>query len=273
MNGVTEKSDRRPVAVFDSGVGGISVLAELTTLMPRESYLYFGDSLRAPYGSRTGNEVRAFTDEHVGNLIRRGAKAVVIACNTATGAAISYLREKYAGIPIIGMEPAIKPAAEAFPGGRILVLATPVTLASAKFQALMKTHAHLAEIVPVPCPRLARMIESGVLEGEELEDYLGEIFRPYKEHPADAVVLGCTHYPFVREAVEVASGGAVIFDGGPGTAREVQHQLQLHGTCTDAETPGTVHIDNSDPSPERLHFCEELLRIGQERCRDRRMNI
>ncbi len=270
MNGVTERFDRRSIAVFDSGVGGISVLAELTVLMPQESYLYFGDSLRAPYGSRTSDEVRALTDEHVGNLIRRGAKAVVVACNTATGAAIAYLREKYAGIPIIGMEPAIKPAAEAYPGGRILVLATPVTLASAKFRLLMDTYARTAEIVPVPCPRLARMIESGVLDGEVLNAYLAELFFPYQDHPADAVVLGCTHYPFVQEAIASASHGAQIFDGGPGTAREVQHQLRLHASCTDADAPGTVHIDNSDPSPQRLRFCETLLRVGQERCQKRR---
>lgn len=266
MQRVSETFDRRPIAVFDSGVGGISVLAELAALMPQESFLYYGDSANAPYGSRTAEEVRTLTDAHIGSLIRRGAKAVVIACNTATGAAISYLREKYAGIPIIGIEPAIKPAAEAFPGGRVLVLATPMTLSSDKFRALMEKHARTAQIVPVPCPRLARLIESGVLSGPTLTDYLTDVMLPYRDRPADAVVLGCTHYPFIRATVAAVTGTAHIFDGGPGTARETRHQLQLHGMLTDADAPGSIEIDNSDPTPERLAFCEQLLAEGRTRC-------
>ncbi|MBO5670595.1 MAG: glutamate racemase [Clostridia bacterium] len=269
MYGKTEKHDRRPIAVFDSGVGGISVLSELATLMPQESFLYYGDSANAPYGSRTAAEVCALTDTHVGALVQKGAKAVVIACNTATGAAITYLRQKYAGIPVIGIEPAIKPAAEAFPGGRVLVLATPMTLSSEKFRALMEKHAQTAEIVPVPCPRLARLIESGILSGAPLTDYLTELMLPYRDRPADAVVLGCTHYPFIRDAVEAVTGTAQIFDGGLGTARETRHQLQLHGMLTDASEPGFIEIDNSDPTPQRLQFCERLLQIGREKCHER----
>ena len=266
---MTDTYDNRPIAVFDSGVGGISTLSELTTLMPNESYLYFGDSLHAPYGSRTEEEVRAFADEHIGRLIEKGAKAVVIACNTTTGAAVSYLREKYAGIPIIGMEPAIKPAVEAYPGGRVLVMATPVTLASGKFRALMGTYEKNAEVIPLPCPNLAQMVEAGVLEGEALDAYLAELFLPFRDRPADAVVLGCTHYPFVREAIEKAAGKAEIFDGGPGTAREVQHQLEMHGSFTDRTAVGEISIDNSDPTEERLRFSEKLLEVGREKCKAR----
>ena len=265
MQRVSETFDRRPIAVFDSGVGGISVLSELFALMPQESFLYYGDSANAPYGSRAPEEVRALTDSHIGALVGRGAKAVVIACNTATGAAISYLREKYAGIPVIGIEPAIKPAAEAFPGGRVLVLATPVTLISDKFRALMEKHAKTAEIVPVPCPRLARLIEAGILSGPALTDYLTEVMLPYRDRPADAVVLGCTHYPFIRDTVAAVTGTEQIFDGGPGTARETRHQLQLGGMLTDADAPGSIEIDNSDPTPERLAFCQRLLAEGLAR--------
>ena len=173
--------DERPIGVFDSGVGGISVLAELVRRMPRENYLYFGDSANAPYGSRSAEEVRALTEAHALELMRRGAKAIVIACNTATGAAIAYLREKYADFPFIGVEPAIKPAAEAHPGGRILVMATPLTAASEKFRRLMAQHSAEAELIPVPCPSLARMIEDGVLGGEALERALDETLRPYYE--------------------------------------------------------------------------------------------
>lgn len=265
MQPISKTFDRRPIAVFDSGVGGISVLAELAALMPQESFLYYGDSANAPYGSRTAAEVCAFTDAHIGDLIRRGAKAVVIACNTATGAAISYLRQKYAGIPIIGIEPAIKPAAEAFPGGRVMVLATPVTLTSEKFRALMEKHAKTAEIVPVPCPHLAWLVEAGILSGSTLTDYLNEVMLPYRDRPADAVVLGCTHYPFIRDTVAAVTGTGQIFDGGPGTARETRHQLQLHGMLTDAVAPGSIEIDNSDPTPERLALCRRLLAEGRAR--------
>ncbi len=249
----------RPIGVFDSGVGGISVLSRLISLMPRESYLYFGDSKNAPYGTKSGDEVRSLADAAVGALIDRGAKAVVIACNTATGAAIEYLREKYTGTPIIGMEPAIKPAAEAFPGGRILVLATPVTLASEKFRRLMDKAGQTAQIVPVPCPELAHRIEEGILCGEALEGYLKACIEPYKDPPATAVVLGCTHYPFVIDTVEKVVGPVRFFDGGLGTARETKRQLALHGLETDGKTAAKVVIENSDPTKERIAFCKRLL--------------
>ena len=261
--------DRRPIAVFDSGVGGISVLAELVELMPRESFLYFGDSLHAPYGIRTSAEVSALTERHIEALVHRGAKAVVIACNTATGASIARLRQKYDGIPVIGIEPAVKPAVQAFPGGRILVLATPITLSTEKFRTLLRSYSEQAEILPVPCPQLAAMIEEGELSGERLDGYLAEIFRSYRERPIDAVVLGCTRYPFVREAVAAASGGAVLFDGGAGTARETRRQLEKRGMLSDRTEAGTVELDNSDPQPMRMRLCEDLLRLGRKNCREK----
>lgn len=260
--------DRRPIGVFDSGVGGISVLAELTVLMPHESFLYFGDSLRAPYGSRTNTEVSSLTERHIDTLIRRGVKAVVIACNTATGLSIDSLRRKYEGMPVIGIEPAIKPAVRAFPEGRVLVLATPITVGAEKFQAQLQQHSAEAEISAVPCPRLAGMIEAGTLSGAHLDRYLAEIFRPYRDRPIDAVVLGCTHYPFVEDAIAAASGGAEMFDGGEGTARETKRQLEMRGMLSDREDAGTVEIDNSDP--QRIRFCEELLAAGQKRCREKK---
>ncbi len=264
--------NRRPIAVFDSGVGGISVLAELVELMPKESFLYFGDSFNAPYGTRTSAEVFALTERHIDALVHRGAKAVVIACNTATGASIAHLRQKYEDIPIIGIEPAVKPAAQAFPGGRIVVLATPITLGTDKFRTLLDQYSTQAEILPVPCPRLAAMIEEGELSGGRVEGYLSEIFRPYIDRRIDAVVLGCTHYPFVRDAVAAASGGAAIFDGGAGTARETRRQLEIRGMLSDRAEQGTVELDNSDPQPTRMRLCEELLGFGRKYCRERREN-
>ncbi len=252
-------SDRRPIAVFDSGVGGISVLAELMRRMPAESFLYFGDTANAPYGSRSEDEVCALTHRHIGGLLAEGAKAAVVACNTATGAAIASLRETYPDIPVIGIEPAVKPAVEAFPHGRILVLATPVTLASGKFHRLTERFSGEAEVLPVPCRKLARMIEDGVLSGNVLESYLHEELDGPLSHSADAVVLGCTHYPFVRKAISRVTGGLPLFDGGPGTARETERRLRERGMLTDAIGHGKVVLRTSDPSPEHDALCSRLL--------------
>ncbi|MBE6561674.1 MAG: glutamate racemase [Ruminococcaceae bacterium] len=255
-------SPASPIALFDSGVGGISVLAEMLRRLPGESFIYFGDSANAPYGSRSAEEVCALTDMHVARLLGMDAKAVVIACNTATGAAIAYLRRRYPHIPIIGMEPAVRPAALAHPGGRILVMATPGTLASEKFRTLMSKYADTAQIIPVPCPRLARMIENGILQGSELQSYLTEVLTPHL--PADAVVLGCTHYPFVREAIAAAAGTHRIYDGGEGTARETARRLAESSMLQNGTARGSVQILNSDPSAERMEFCRRLLLSASE---------
>lgn len=253
-----------PIAVFDSGVGGISVLSELVRQMPQESFLYYGDSANAPYGTRTAEEVLRLTRAAVERFVNEWhAKAVVIACNTATGVAIADLRDTYRHFPIIGIEPAIKPAVRAFPGGRILVMATPVTLTSEKFRHLMEKYAMEAEIVPAPCPRLARMIEAGELTGPHLAEYLQEELHPLLEKGADGVVLGCTHYPFVKDTIAAVSGAKSIFDGGAGTARETQKQLMEHGLLTDSAEAGQVTILNSDV--KQIPFCEHLLRLALER--------
>ena len=256
---------QRPIGVFDSGVGGISVLRELMKNMPGESFVYYGDSANAPYGARSPEEVRSLTDAHVRELIGRGAKAIVIACNTATGAAIQYLRERYTDIPIIGMEPAIKPAVTAYPGGRILVMATPVTLSSPGFQRLMAAYADRAQILPAPCAKLARMIENGLLDGPEVEEYLRTELSAYLDTPTDAVVLGCTHYPFAKNVILRITGANNCFDGGAGTAREARRQLELRGWLNEDAQRGTITILNSDPDLSRLRFCERLLGMDADK--------
>lgn len=254
-----------PIGVFDSGVGGISVLKELMRRMPGESYVYYGDSANAPYGAKSPEDVRALTDTHVAELIARGAKAIVIACNTATGAAIQDLRQKYTEIPIIGMEPAIKPAVTAYPGGRVLVMATPLTLSSPRFRKLMDAHAERAQIIPAPCSKLARMIENGVLAGAALEDYLRSELAEYLQTPPDAVVLGCTHYPFVADTILRVTGAGKLFDGGEGTAKETERQLRGRGWLREDTRKGSVTILNSDPDLARLRLCEKLLGMDADK--------
>ena len=255
------ESDRRsmPIAVFDSGLGGVSVLRELIRLMPEENYLYFGDSANAPYGIRSVEDVRALTLQRIGELYARGIKAAVIACNTATSAAVKDLRATFPDIPIIGMEPAVKPAVLAHPKGRVLILATPLTLREEKLGHLLEQYAPLAEIIKIPCPELVAFVERGELNSPALYAYLNERLGAYRGS-ADAAVLGCTHFPFVRRAIgSVLGSGTELFDGGPGTARETRRRLMQHRTRTDQQGQGSVRIENSCDNPQEITLTRQLL--------------
>ena len=248
-----------PIAVFDSGLGGVSVLRELIRLMPEEDYLYFGDSANAPYGIKSVEEVRALTLQRIRELYVCGIKAAVIACNTATSAAVTDLRATFPDIPIIGMEPALKPAVLSHPQGRVLVLATPLTLREEKFNLLLEQYAPLAEIRKVPCPELVEFVERGELDSPALHAYLCERLDPFRES-ADAAVLGCTHFPFVRRAIrKVLGAGTELFDGGPGTARETRRRLEQCGTRTERRERGSVRIENSCENPQEIQLTHRLL--------------
>ncbi len=257
---------RLPIGVFDSGVGGVSVLRELVKLMPGEKYLYFGDSQNAPYGTKGLEQVRQLTMKNIENLLEQGVKSVVVACNTATSAAVADLRKKYPDLPLVGIEPAIKPAVEQNPGGRIIVMATPMTLRQEKFCRLMKRWESQAQIVPLPCPGLMEYVERDHLEGEDLQKYLTELFWSVDHEPMDAIVLGCTHYPFARTAIEQVVGRQVkIYDGGLGTAREMKRRLQEAGLLTGNRENGQVIFENSFSNPDKKNrerkLCEKLFAL------------
>lgn len=252
-----------PVAVFDSGVGGISVLRELARLMPEEDYLYYGDSKNAPYGVKDAKTVRALTCGHAKRLFDQGAKGLVVACNTATSAAVRTLRERYPYIPIVGIEPAVKPAAQCGEHPRVLVLATPMTIGEEKFRRLMALYEKEADIFPLPCPGLMDFVERGDLDGEDLHKYLTELLYDYRDDAVDAVVLGCTHYPFARRQIERVLGPHVrIFDGGEGTAREMKRRLAAAGLLRGENRQGTVVFENSDDNNDKLELCRRLLALG-----------
>lgn len=240
-------NDTRPIGVFDSGVGGISVLRELISLMPGENFIYFGDSANAPYGTRSFDEVRELALASGDYLVGKGCKCLVIACNTATSAGVKPLRTLYPEIPVIGIEPALKPAVTRHPGGRVLVLATPVTLREDKFHMLLDRYKEQASVFTLGCPGIVEFVERGITKGPELMSYLNDLLSDYTDNPPDAVVLGCTHYPFVRNAIDkVFDGRADIYDGGAGTARETLHQLTLHGICAPHNSKGSVVLLNSN---------------------------
>lgn len=248
-----------PIGVFDSGLGGISVLRELAALMPHENFIYYGDSKHAPYGTKTLEEVRELTFADARHLTEQGVKALVVACNTATSAAITSLRQKYADMPVIGIEPALKPAVLAKEKPRVLVMATPMTLREDKFRQLMERYQTQAEIVPLPCPRLVEFVEQGEITGSRLEQFLRETFADFSKNPADCVVLGCTHYPFVREMIKKILGEKVlIFDGGAGTARETQRRLAACGLLNLSGEQGSVIFQNSS-GEEGMEELERFL--------------
>ncbi|MCH5332431.1 MAG: glutamate racemase [Agathobacter sp.] len=251
-----------PIAVFDSGVGGISVLRELARLMPGEDYLYYGDSKHAPYGVKDTETVRTLTCGHARWLFDQGAKGLVVACNTATSAAVRTLREQYPYIPIVGIEPAVKPAAKSGEHPRVLVMATPMTIREEKFRRLVALYEKEADIFPLPCPGLMDFVERGDLDGEDLHKYLTELLYDYRDNAVDAVVLGCTHYPFARRQIGSVLGSHVrIFDGGEGTAREMQRRLAAAGLLRTEDRQGHVVFENSDGNDDKLALCRKLLML------------
>lgn len=249
------------IAVFDSGVGGISVLRHLLKQLPGERFVYFGDSANAPYGSRPTEEVRALTLAAVEKLLAEyPLKALVIACNTATAAAVKDVRAAHPELIVVGIEPALKVAADHFPGGRVGVLATEVTLREEKFDTLLHRFDENVTIYKIPAPGLVELVEKGKVDTPQTEALLKKVLKPYLGR-LDAVVLGCTHYPFVKNAIRRVLGPSVVLlDGGEGTARETRRRLELAGLLENGS--GEVILRNSSPNPDMLQLSRQ--RLNQE---------
>ena len=232
------------------------MLRELLKVMPREKYLYFGDSANAPYGKRTTGQVRQMTLEAAEMLMARGVKALVVACNTATTAAITALRQTYPHTIIIGIEPALKLAADSFPGGHIGVMATPVTLREEKFNQQVERFPGVT-VSTIPVPALVELVEAGHRNDAQVEQLLRPALEPYAGK-LDAVVLGCTHYPFAAETIgKILGKSTAILDGSAGTARETYRRLAQAGLLYDG--PGQVQMENSANDPAVLALSMALL--------------
>ena len=245
------------IGVFDSGVGGISVLRQLKKILPNERFLYYGDSANAPYGKRASEEVKQLTLSAVEKMMTHNLKALVLACNTATSVAVRTLREKYPDLIIIGIEPAVKPAVDQFPNGRIGVMATDVTLGEEKFGDLLRRFESNASIVKIPAPGLVELVESGKGDTYEAETLLRQILGGHIGK-LDALVLGCTHYPLVINAIRKVLGPRVVLlDGGEGTARETKRRLERSGLLHDG--PGEILWQNSAENNDILALCRSLM--------------
>lgn len=250
------------IGVLDSGLGGLSVLREAIKIMPNENFIYYGDSKNAPYGVKSSEQVKKLTFDVVEYLLCRGVKGIMVACNTATSAAVAELRIKYTDIPIVGIEPALKPAANSSKEGKILVMATPMTLKEVKFHKLLDRYRDMREIEPVPCGGLMEYVEQGILEGEELDAYLREKLEPFMDTKISSIVLGCTHYPFVRSAIAKVVGQDIdIIDGSLGTSRELMRRLKEKDLLNDSRKKGTIEMINSSNKKELIDLCWKLIEM------------
>lgn len=250
----TDSRADRPIGVFDSGVGGISVLKRLVRRLPGEDFLFFGDSANAPYGTRTKEEVLGLSEAIVRRFLDVPVKAIVIACNTATSAAAATLRREHPQLPILGIEPAAKPALAwtREHGGDVVVMATPLTLREEKFSALLDRLKAGTRVHRLPAPDLVELVEAGKNTDPATEEYLRGLLKPYLPD-LGALVLGCTHFPFAWPLFRAIIGPDVpIFDGGDGVARELVRELGARGILRDRTSGGTVRFDNSDPGQIEL---------------------
>ncbi len=219
-----------PIGIIDSGVGGISVMKEIKKILPNENYLYLSDTKNAPYGTKNIEEIKVLTENSVKILLRFSCKAIVIACNTATAAAVEMLRSKYKNVHIIGLEPAIRPAVRDFPGKNILVLTTEATQKTIRFKKLINSLSEKSNIICITTQKIVSFVEEGMEGSPALVSYLKKELYPYRKIKFSAVVLGCTHFPFAKKAIENAlSYRPVFYDGGAGAAKRVKALLVRDG--------------------------------------------
>src|SRR5687768_552592 len=245
-----------PIGIFDSGVGGISVLRAVREQIPNESVIYFGDQGHIPYGPRPMDQIRSFSEAITNFLLEHTVKIIVVACNTASAAALKYLREKFPAMQFVGMEPAVKPAAEHTQTGKVGVLATPATFQGALYASVVERFANGVELLQNTCPGLVQQIERGNLDGEETRRILEEALLPMLEKNIDTVVLGCTHYPFVIPLIQQIVGDAKrvrVIDPAPSVAKQVRRLLEARGLRQESGPRGDVKFYTSgDPEALKL---------------------
>ncbi len=260
-------TNNHPIGIFDSGVGGISVLKHIHALLPHEDLIYLADSKYAPYGNKTAQEITQRCLILCDDLLQKNVKAIVVACNTATAAAIGQLRDTF-DVPIIGMEPAVKPAAEASKNGVIGVLATVGTLKSAQFAALLESYGRNVKVVTQGCVGLVECIERGELNTPQTKALIRQYCAPLLAEGADTIVLGCTHYPFVKEVIQDIVGKEItLIDTGAAVAKQLKRQLEENGLLSTSKENAEVcfwtnsEAENAEQVTEKL-WGRRLEQIG-----------
>lgn len=239
-----------PIGIFDSGVGGLSVLAALRKLLPNENVIYLADQAHVPYGSRSLAQVRAFSEGITRYFLTQDTKLIVVACNTASAAALHHLRQAFPGIPFVGMEPAVKPAAESTRSGVVGVLATPATFQGELYASVIERFAAGVRVLQDTCPGLVMEIDAGSLDTPKVHSILEAALKPMLVEGIDTVVLGCTHFPFVIPMIEDIVGPEVrVIDPSPAIARQVERLLVANNLRSDDPNPGQVrYLTTGDPA-------------------------
>lgn len=238
-----------PIGIYDSGVGGLTVWRAVRELLPSESLIYFADQAKVPYGSRPLDEVRVLAEKACLFLRDQGVKLIVIACNTASAAALRHLRQLWPDFPFVGMEPAVKPAAEQTLSGKVGVLATPSTFQGQLYASVVERFAHDVQLYQATCPGLVRQIEKGFLETEKTRSILEAAILPMIAEGVDTLVMGCTHFPFVIPMIrQIAGEQTRVIDPAPAVARQVKRVLELRGLLSDrAEKGASLFYTSGDP--------------------------
>ncbi len=260
-------SDRRPIGVFDSGVGGLSILEALRHLLPAEDVLYFADQAHVPYGPRSLEEVGRFSLGVARFLLASDAKLIVVACNTASAAALKGLRESLPQVPFVGMEPAVKPAAGVTRSGHIGVLATPVTFQGQLFASLVERYGEGLDIHPATAPGLVERIESGDLTSQSTRKILADAVEPLLEAGIDTLVLGCTHYPFIIPLLEeIAGPGVEVINPAPAVARQTRRLLESDDLLAEEGAQGMVTYISSGDADHLAALAQSLIgTVGEAR--------
>jgi glutamate racemase len=254
----------QPIGIFDSGIGGLSVLQAVRAFLPNEDLIYIADQAHVPYGSRSLAEVREFSEAITRFLLQRNAKLVVVACNTASAAALHHLRAEFPSINFVGMEPAVKPAAEITRSGVVGVLATPATFQGELYASVIERFASGVRVLQDTCPGLVMEIDQGNLETPRVYSILEKALRPMLAEGIDTVVLGCTHFPFVIPAIKTIVGpGARVIDPSPAVARQVERLLTANELRNTTQRSGQVHYFTSG-NPAQLGQLLPRLLTGQE---------
>ena len=249
------------IGVFDSGIGGLSVLEELEKVLPNEDFYYYGDSINNPYGEKSDQELLEITSHIVDVLKENGAKIIVIACNTATSASANHLRKKYKDLPIIGMEPALKVATQGVKNNNIVVMATPLTLKEKKFETLMHKFRGNNKVVKMPCPKLVEIVENDLLDDKNIViDQLKDYYKNVNMDNLDSVVLGCTHFIFYRDYLnQFLPKNTKLVDGNKGTCRHLKEVLEEKHELNTRDNVGKIEIYNSSNDQKYMKLSNKLL--------------
>ncbi|HEU4716873.1 MAG TPA: glutamate racemase [Bacteroidia bacterium] len=249
-----------PIGIFDSGLGGLSVLRRVREELPSENIIYYADSAHIPYGEKSLEEIRKLSLGVTEFLLEKGCKMIVIACNTASAAALKFLREEFPHVIFVGMEPAVKPAAEQTQSGIVGVIATAATFQGELFASVIDRFAQNVTVLQQPCPGLVRQIENGETDSPQTEEMLRGWLEPMKEKGIDALVLGCTHYPFVEKTIaKILGPGVQIIDPAPAVARRIKFLLGGEKLLNENPQKGRVAYFTSGDTEKFSGMLEMLL--------------